>query len=297
MDKLKAIQLFLRLAELGSISRVAEEQQLAKSMVSTQLKKLEQQLGVRLFQRTTRHFSLTAQGEQYRTQVQTLLGQMETLEDQLRTGQTQLSGKLKISASMAMGVTFLGRAIAAFQQQYPQVELDVQLGDEAVDLVQQGFDLALRASSQPLDSLYVGRQIGRFRYYLCASPAYLGQQAAIHQLSDLQKHNCFEYSYFRSRNFWPIGDGVRIDGKVRANSTPFLKELVLAGLGLALLPEFVAVPEINNGQLEEVLADLPRPSLDLYALYPVRHHVPLKVDVFIRFMQTWLAENASNQWQ
>ncbi|MET1076817.1 MAG: LysR family transcriptional regulator [Pseudomonas sp.] len=281
------MHLFVRLADLGSFTKVADAQNSSKSLVSKEISRLEATLGARLIHRSTRNLQLTPVGEGYLQRCRALLLQLEDAEAYVQDQQTQPRGRLKINAPMALGLTDLSRAFSAFMQAYPQLELDIHLGDESLDLVEHGFDLGLRASSRPFDSSFVGKPLTCFSYKVCAAPTYLLRHPPITEVQHLQRHNGFLYSYFKGKHIWPLEGGIAIQGTLRVNSTLFMKQLVLDGLGIGLLPDFVCHQELASGQLVEVLPQAARPQLTLYALYPARQFVPPKLLHCIAFMQDW----------
>jgi len=289
MDKLRAIQLFVRLADLGSFTRVAEQVNSSKSMISKEIGRLEADLGARLLHRSTRNVQLTHVGEGYLQRAREILSKLDDADSFVQDLQQNLRGKLKINAPMALGITDLSFLFADFMRDNPEIELDIHLGDESVDLVEQGFDLGFRASSRPIDSNYVGRPLTRFTYKVCASPSYLDQHSAITLPQDLKDHNCFIYSYFQGKNIWPIEDGVMVSGNLRVNNTMFMMESIKQGLGLGFIPDFVCQQAIDDGEVVEVLADSEKPMLTLYALYPVRYFVPTKLVQCIEYLEQWFA--------
>ena len=287
MDKLRAIQLFVRLADLGSFTRVAEQVNSSKSMISKEIGRLEADLRERLLHRSTRNVQLTHVGEGYLQRAREILSKLDDADSFVQDLQQNLRGKLKINAPMALGITDLSYLFADFMRDNPEIELDIHLGDESVDLVEQGFDLGFRASSKPIDSNYVGRPLTSFTYKVCASPKYLGQHSKILLPRDLKDHNCFVYSYFQGKNVWPIEDGVAITGNMRVNSTIFMMESIKQGLGLGFIPDFVCQQAIDQGEVVEVLATSQKPLLTLYALYPVRYFVPAKLVQCIEYLERW----------
>ena len=289
MDKLRAIRLFVRLADLGSFTRVAEQTDTSKSMISKEISRLEDELGARLLHRSTRNVQLTHVGEGYLQRAREILAKIDDADNFVQDLQQHPRGKLKINAPMALGVTDLSSLFADFMQAYPGIELDIHLGDESVDLVAQGFDLGFRASSRPMDSSYVGRPLIDFNYRVCVSPQYLEENPAILLPRDLQEHNCFVYSYFQGKNVWPIEDGIPIKGTLRVNSTIFMMDVIKKGLGIGFIPDFVCREALQKGEVVEVLADSKKPSLTLYALYPARHFVPAKLVQCIEFLEGWFA--------
>lgn len=289
MDKLRAIQLFVRLADLGSFTRVAEHTNASKSMISKEISRLEDSLGVRLLHRSTRNVQLTDAGEGYLQRAREILEKLEDAESFVQDRQAKPKGKLKINAPMALGLTDLSTLFAEFMQTYPDIELDIHLGDESIDLVEQGFDLGFRASSQAIDSNYVGRALTRFNYKVCVGSDYFKSHPEIQSPQDLSQHNCFEYSYFQGKNRWPINGGITIKGNLRVNSTVFMMEVIKRNQGIGFIPDFVCRDALEKGDVIEVLADSQKPNLTLYALYPARHFVPAKLMQCIDFLEQWFA--------
>ena len=287
MNKLRGIMLFSRLAELGSFAAVAEEINTTPSMVSKEIKKLEQELGSRLVHRSTRNIQLTHIGQGYLSRCREILAQVDEADAYVQQMQNSMQGKLRINAPMALGMTDLGVALSEYMRTYPKVELDIHLGDENLDLVEHGFDLGFRASSKPFDSHYTGKPLKAFNYHICASKEYLKQAAKIEKAEDLQQHNCFVYSYFLAGSNWPIAESVKINGNLKANSTLFIRDAVEAGLGIGFLPSFVAAPGLHSGRLQEILPEQEKPQLMLYALYPNRKHTPPPLLKCIEFIEGW----------
>ncbi len=290
MNKLRAIELFARLADLGSFTKVAEELSASKSFISKEISRLEDELGVRLIHRSTRNVRLTDIGEGYLVRCRKLLMQMEDADSFVQDMQGASRGKLKVSAPMALGITDLGDAFSAFMKAYPDIEIEMVLGDEPVDLIEKGFDLGFRAASRQFDSAYVGKKLTAFSYKVCTSADYLEKYGAIRKPEDLQKHNCFEYSYFRGGNVWPVGQGVQINGTLKVNSTVFMVDCIRRGLGVGFLPSFVARDALEKKEIIEVLSDYKKPDLTFYAMYPARQYVPPKLTNCVRFLQKWFKE-------
>ncbi|MBL4795480.1 MAG: LysR family transcriptional regulator [Pseudomonadales bacterium] len=289
MDKLRAIQLFVRLADLGSFTRVAEQTNASKSMISKEISRLEDALGARLLHRSTRHVQLTHVGEGYLQRAREILEKLDDADNFVQGLQQHPRGKLKINAPMALGITDLSTLFTEFMRAYPDIELDIHLGDESVDLVEQGFDLGFRASSRPIDSNYVGRPLTSFTYRVCVGADYLNNHPAINLPNDLKEHNCFVYSYFQGKNVWPIDDGVDVKGTLRVNNTIFMMEAIKQGQGIGFIPDFVCREALEKGEVIEVLVNSKKPNLTLYALYPARHFVPSKLVQCIEYLEQWFA--------
>ncbi|MBQ4861268.1 LysR family transcriptional regulator [Pseudoalteromonas sp. MMG013] len=287
MDKLRAMQLFVKLADLGSFTRVAEQVNASKSMISKEISRLESELGTRLLHRSTRNVQLTHAGEGYLQRAREILAKVDDADNFVTDLQQNIRGKLKINAPMALGLTDLSMLFADFMHAHPDIELDIHLGDENIDLVEQGFDLGFRASSTPIDVNYVGKALTQFTYKVCAAPHYLAQHAAISTPQDLKDHNCFVYSYFQHKNIWPIEDGIAVKGRLRVNNTQFMMASIQKGLGIGFIPDFVCQSAIDKGDVVEILTDATKPKLTLYALYPARHFVPAKLITCINYLEQW----------
>lgn len=287
MNKLRSMQLFTRLADLGSFAAVAEELAVTPSMVSKEIQKLEHNLNARLLHRSTRKVQLTHIGEGYLSRCREILAHVNDADAYVQQMQNSVKGKLKINIPMALGLTDLSVVMSDFMAAYPEVELDIQLGDESLDLLEHGFDLGFRASSTQLDSNYIGKPLTQFSYHVCTSPNFQQHHGKIITPQCLVEHNCFIYSYFKAGNKWPIAEGVHVSGSLKVNSTLFMREVVEAGLGVGFLPSFVAKPALENGKLVEVLSDFEKPKLTLYALYPNRKHTPPILAKCIEFIANW----------
>jgi DNA-binding transcriptional LysR family regulator len=292
LDKLRAIQLFVRLANLGTFTKVAEQTNKSKSMISKEIGRLEAELGARLLHRTTRNVQLTHVGEGYLQRAKEILTKIDAAENFVQDIHQNLRGKIKINAPMALGIIDLSSMFADFMFDNPEIELDIHLGDESVDLVEHGFDLGFRASSKPIDSNYIGRPLTDFVYRVCASPDYVEKHPNIVLPKDLKDHNCFVYSYFQGKNVWPIEDGIIVQGSLKVNSTIFMMEAIKRGIGLGFIPDFVCKDAIDSGEVIEVLSQSKKPMLTLYALYPARQFVPAKLVRCIEYLEQWFAKRS-----
>jgi DNA-binding transcriptional LysR family regulator len=290
VDKLRAIELFVKVAEAGSFIHVANEQEVSKSMISKEISKLEASIGARLLQRSTRKLQLTEIGEEYLLRCKKILLNVEDSESLVQDMQSLPRGKIKINAPMTLGLTDLMYAFSAFMEAYPDIELDISLSDEPVDLIKEGFDIGFRAMSQLVDLNYVGKPVIDFNLHIVASPEYIDANAKIRVPSDLTQHNCFTYTYAMKGGLsWPIAEGVPISGQLKANNTLFIKQAALDGRGIALLPSFVCSAEIKEGRLVELLPAAKRPNLKFYILYPAREFVPLKTRSCVDFIEQWFS--------
>ncbi|WP_088329384.1 LysR family transcriptional regulator [Lacimicrobium sp. SS2-24] len=291
MNKLRGMFLFTRLADLGSFAAVAEEIGSTSSMVSKEIQKLEHEIGARLVHRSTRKMKLTSIGEGYLNRCKEILSQIRDAESYVQQMQTSMRGSLRINVPMVLGMTDLGLVLSDYMKAFPDVKLDVHLGDEDIDLIEHGFDLGFRASSKQFDSNYIGKRLKAFSYHVCGSREYLAAHPKIQRPEDLKQHNCFIYSYFKGGNDWPIAGGVKVDGSLRVNNTLFMRDAIESGLGVGFLPSFVAAPGLQSGNLIEVLEEFNKPKLTLYALYPNRKHTLPILTKCIDFIENWFERN------
>ncbi|WP_421228415.1 LysR family transcriptional regulator [Aeromonas jandaei] len=267
---LELMGLFATVVEQGSFTRAAELMGMPKSSVSQKISRLEAQLGVRLLQRTTRRLSLTPQGEIYVEHCQGLLTLARSANLAMARLRSAPAGRVRITAPEATGTLLLGRILAAFRALYPEVVLELTLSDEQLDLVGEGYDLALRAA--PLkDSSLICRRIGQVPRHLVAAPAYLAAHGMPQQLSDLGRYACLVHS---ALPLWPLQEGGwRPQGACISNSLLALRELAINEGGIALLPHHVCEGDLASGRLQKVLPELAVPPNPFYLIYPSREHL------------------------
>ncbi|MEM0554461.1 LysR family transcriptional regulator [Aeromonas jandaei] len=267
---LELMGLFATVVEQGSFTRAAELMGMPKSSVSQKISRLEAQLGVRLLQRTTRRLSLTPQGEVYVEHCQGLLTLARSANLAMARLRSAPAGRVRITAPEATGTLLLGRILAEFRALYPEVVLELTLSDEQLDLVGEGYDLALRAA--PLkDSSLICRRIGQVPRHLVAAPAYLAAHGMPQQLSDLGRYACLVHS---ALPLWPLQEGGwRPLGACISNSLLALRELAINEGGIALLPHHVCEGDLASGRLQKVLPELAVPPNPFYLIYPSREHL------------------------
>lgn len=286
MDTLLSMQVFRRVVETGSFVAAADALGLSKSMVSKHVLHLEARLGVRLLHRTTRSLRLTSEGAAYLARCAPLLDDIADAEAAMTSTRARASGLLRISVPDAFGLEHLTPLIATFLAKHPEAALDVSLSNRAVDLIEEGFDLAIRIGALP-ESTLVARRLCSARLVVVASPAYLRRHGAPRTPADLTKHACISYSAASawSRHWRFARDGqahdVAIDPRVVADSGAMQTQLAAAGVGVALVPTFVAGGELLAGRLRPVLSDYALPELSMFAVYPTRKHLTTKVRVFV----------------
>jgi len=296
MDRFAAINAFARVVEAGSFARAAERMGVSVSAVSRQVAELEAHLDVRLLNRTTRRLSLTESGQAFFDRSVQLLADLEEAEIAVTSASIVPRGTLRLTCSATFGSRHLAPAIAAFAARHPQMRFDVELSERFVDLVDEGFDLAVRIGA-PGGQNIVARGVGAARVLCCASPSYLERYGEPRQPEELATHQCLSYEYLPTRNVWTFRDpkggerSVRITGPVHSNNGRFLVGLAAQGIGISREPDFISAPELRAGRLKPILQQFESPPLPVYVVYPSRRHLSAKVRAFADF----LAERFANE--
>jgi len=298
MDRFHAITAFTRVVEAGSFARAAERLGVSVSAVSRQVAELEAHLDVRLLNRTTRRLSLTESGQAFFDRSVQLLADLEEAEETVTAAAVTPRGTLRLTSSATFGSRHLAPAIAAFAARYPLVRFDVELSERLVDLVDEGFDLAVRIGAVGSQNL-VARRIGATRLLCCAAPSYLERHGEPLAPEELAGHQCLSYEYLPNRNEWTFsspGGGersVRISGPAESNNGRFLAALAAEGIGISREPDFISGPDVRAGRLKVILREFEPPPLPIYVVYPSRRHLSAKVRAFAAF----LAERfATEKW-
>jgi len=288
MDRLTGIEVFLRVAARGSFAAAAEDLGLSRAMVSKHVQALEARLGSRLLHRTTRRLSLTEAGRAYFERAGSLVEALREAEDTVGALQSGPRGLLRVNAPVSFGIRHLGCAMHDFMAAYPEVSVEMVLEDRQVDLVQEGYDLAVRIA-RLTDSSLIARKLAPARMVVVAAPAYLAGRGTPTLLSDLSEHECLGYSYAANSGEWrfdgPDGPAsVRVSGRLRANNGDLLHAACLDGQGIALAPSFIAGPDVAAGRLVRLLPAYRPPTLGVYAVYPHARHLAAKVRAFVDFL-------------
>lgn len=289
MDRLAALEAFARVAETGSFSAAARTLNLSKSLISRQVSALEAELGARLISRTTRSLSLTEAGRGYYDQVARILAQMEEADLSVSQLQATPRGKLRVNAPMSFSLLRLAPVLPDFLALYPEIDVDIVMNDRRVDLMDEGFDLAIRLG-RLADSSLVARKLGVMQRHIVGSPAYFAERGMPKVPADLRHHDCLCYSNADTVDEWRFfeADGrpiaVEVKGRVRANNGDMLRTMALRGLGLIDLPNFLVGGDIEVGSLVPVLQDYVHQEGGVYAVYPHARYLPPKIRVFIDFL-------------
>lgn len=288
MDKLQALQLFVRVVDAGSYTAAADQMEISRALASKLVQSLEEQLGVRLLHRTTRKLSLTEAGERYYQRVSEILGSLNEAEALASELQAEPRGRLRVSAPMSFAIHHLGSAVAQFQQRHPRIELELTLNDRQVDLVDEGFDMAVRIA-RLADSSLVARRIAPCRLRLLASPAYLARAGAPQHPLDLTRHNFLSYTLAARRDEIVLVNGserhtVNLSGSLRVNNGDVIASAAVAGLGICASPSFLIWQREQRGELVSVLPQWQIPDIGVYAVYPAGRTLPAKTRSFIDFL-------------
>ena len=288
MDRLTAMEVFVRVVERGSFTVAAQELQLSRSMVSKHVQDLEQRMGVRLLNRTTRRLSATDAGRVFFDRCIRILLAVEDAEDITGEQQNQLRGLLRLNVPVFFGVRHLTPALADFTRRHAGVSVDMTLNDRVVDLIEEGYDLAVRIG-RLADSSLIARRLAPCRFVTCASPGYLGERGEPATPEDLRQHNCLAYTYMALKDEWLFSgrDGdvaVRVSGNFRANNGDALRVAALSGQGITQAPSFLVGDDLKHGRLVPLLAGFQSPETGIYALYP-----PGRVSAKVRSLVAFLA--------
>lgn len=286
MDRLSALEVFVAVAERGSFSQAAEVLGLSNSAVSKQVAALEARLGVRLLNRTTRRVALTEVGQAYCERARAVLADLAEADAAAARLHQEARGLVKVSAPVSFAVMHLAGPVAGFMAAHPRVEVDLVLNDRFVDIVQEGFDLAIRIG-QLADSSLRARRIAPVRRVLAASPAYLARAGTPATPDDLTSHACIRYAI--SGDTWELeregapGTAARIRtaGPLRVNNGDMIREAALEGLGIVNLPTFIIGEDMAKGRLVRVLPDWCASTIALHAVYPPGRALSAKVRLLI----------------
>ena len=286
MDRLSAMRVFAQVAESGSFAAAADKLDISTSAASRHVADLEAHLKTRLLNRTTRRVSLTETGRAFFGRCVQLLADLEEAEQEAARAAVVPRGTVRLTTPVNFGVRHVAPAIAGFMAQHPDVRFDVSLSDRVVDLVEEGFDLAIRIGAPGSENV-VARKLGETRLVPCASPAYLAAHGAPQVPEDLARHNCFTYEYVIPRNLWRFRDpggaerSVRVSGTLHSNNGDLLAEAAVLGAGIVFEPAFIVGPEVRAGRLVPLLQDFEPPATPIYAVYPSRKHLSAKVRRFV----------------
>lgn len=289
MIKTEEIQVFIQIVERGTITAAAAHLQLAKSAVSRRLSELEERLGVELFHRSTRKLNLTESGRELYQRCLQIMDEIVEAESSIKEAHQDIRGKIKIAAPLSFGLMHLASAIIDFQKEHPAITFDIDFNDREVDLIQEGFDVAVRIA-QLKDSSLIARKLAELSTVVCASPEYLSRHGKPSIPEDLKQHDCITYSYLTRPDQWDFLDSdgklisVNVKNIIRANNGEFMRDAASAGLGIIRQPTFIAFKDIDSGKLIPLLEDYTSTTVNAYAIYPPTRHLSQRVRQFIDFL-------------
>jgi DNA-binding transcriptional LysR family regulator len=289
MNRFENLQTFIKVADFGSISGAADHLGVAKSAVSRRVAELEQHLGVQLFRRTTRQLNLTDSGKSFYERAQRILSDLEEAELAVSQQHAELAGLIKIAAPLSFGLSHLAPAITDFMKNHPGLQFDLDFNDRQVDILQEGFDLAIRIT-RLADSTFIARRLATIRHLVCASPDYLKRYGTPQTPADLKNHQCLCYSNMPDADVWHFRDKnnnpeqIKVPAILRANNGDYLRDAAINGLGVIVEPTFIVYQEIQEGSLIPVLTDYQWPAIDAYAIYPQTRHLSQRVRALVDFL-------------
>lgn len=299
MDTPSELAFFCLLVKRGSLSATAREMNLTPPAVTKRLAQLEERLGVRLINRTTRRLSLTNEGEVYFATAQRILADIAELESLVSSRRAVPKGLLRVNAPLGFGRSYIGPAVSRFLKRYPEVEVQLQLTDRPVSLADEAIDVAIRFGEIP-DSRVIAQKIAANRRLLCAAPAYLKAHGRPEVPADLARHQCIVLRQNESAyGLWRLsrgkqGDTVKVRGKASTNDGEVALNWALDGHGVLMRAEWDVAKYLRSGRLERVLADYETPPADIYAVYQERLNLSAKVSHFIEHLREYLSQHADS---
>ncbi len=289
MDRFQEMSSFVAVVDAGSFVAAAEATGLSKAAVSRHVADLERRLAVRLLHRTTRRLSLTDDGQQFLVRAKDLLATLDEAESEISSRSGEASGLLRINVPLTFGILHLAPLWGRFAALHPKVTLDISLSDRVVDLVDEGYDLAVRITNLPTSQL-VSRQIASTRMVLCASPNYLARHGRPRHPAELAQHAVVSYSYWSSRDEWafssPEGEpiAVRIHARIHANNGDTCRAAALDHQGIVLQPDFLVAQDLARGTLVELMPEFQAMTIGIHVVYPTRKHLPVKTRRMVDFL-------------
>ncbi len=289
MDRLRAFEVFVTVVSRGSFTRAAEALETSPANVTRYVNELETHLGTRLLNRTSRRLSVTEAGEIFYARCKSILDDVAETEGLVSSASVEPRGRLRINAPVSFGILHLAPLWPEFMRRHPEVELDVALSDRVVDIVDEGYDLAIRISRAGSTN-QAARKLATSRNILCASPAYLARCGYPAAPSDLMEHRCIGYSYAVTGDEWQLIDReskvhtVKVNCHMRSNNGDTARAAALAGQGVIWQPTFLIGDDLRTGKLVQILPEYRLPDIDVLALYPSRRYLSAKTRAMIDFL-------------
>ncbi|MBS0351589.1 MAG: LysR family transcriptional regulator [Proteobacteria bacterium] len=281
------ISAFQAVAHHKSFTKAAQYLELSIPVVTRRLARLEQNLGVRLLQRTTRHVNLTEAGEVFLTEISDVLQALEMSKETVKSLTRSISGTLKVGLPVNLSHLYITPVLHQFMELYPNVQIQLVSGDYLLDLLRTGFDLVVHCGHLP-DSNFYYEKLGEWKRLFCAAPSYLEKKGIPKTIEELKMHNCIDY-YENFDRTWEYQEGkirkkIAISGNIRANSSPEIRNLALSGLGISYLGKCSIYRDLQNGSLVSILQNYQTPALGTYAVYPNKKFLSKKTKIFIDFI-------------
>ena len=288
MDTIDGMRTFVAVISAGSFSGAAERLNMSPQLVSKYVGQLETRLGARLLNRTTRRLSVTEVGQAYYERCQAVLADIDEMESAVGDAAAAARGTLKINAPMTFGTKHLSRAIVEYQCRQPEVTVELTLDDRVVDIVSEGYDIAIRIGRLQESSL-VARKLAPVRLVVCGTSDYLAERGVPDTPKDLENHECLRYTLSSDAGRWRFRNGgqtedVQVSGRLSANNGDAIRLAALAGSGLALQPTFIVGDDVRDGRLQIVLEDYEAEPMGVYAVYAHRQYLSGKVRTFVDFL-------------
>jgi DNA-binding transcriptional LysR family regulator len=295
MDRLTSLTVFVQVVDSGGFSAAGRRLNMSTTMVSNHIQALEDRLGARLLNRTTRKVSLNEVGKAYYGRCTQILADIEQADEVAGALQSKPRGTLRIYTGTHI-VQFIAPVVAKFLKLYPEVKVDLSIGERTVDMIDEGFDLAIRPTPPPDSSLIV-RSLATWRHVLCCSPGYIEQHGPLRQLSELADHNCLRHALYPYEDEWRFVDrndapvSIRVSGNLISNSGEALRTTTLHGVGIWLAAGFLIADDLESGRLVRILPEYQPVEFTMNAVYPHRHHLSAKVRSFIDLLAQHSAEH------
>ncbi|MBJ6760743.1 LysR family transcriptional regulator [Myxococcaceae bacterium JPH2] len=289
MDRLRAFEVFASVVQRGSFTRAADALGTSPANVTRYVNELERHLGTRLLQRTSRRLSLTESGKALYERASAILEEVTEAEALASASTVQVRGRLRLNAPLSFGILHLAPLWPRFLARHPDVELDVSLSDRVVDMVEEGYDLAIRISRGGAGN-HIARRLAVSHNRVCAAPAYLARHGMPRHPDDLTAHVCVSYSQSSMAEEWPLTDKAgqthvaRVRSVMQSNNGDTVRAAGLAGLGLIWQPDFLIGEDLRTGRLLHVLPEYALPDIDILAIYPTRRHLTAKVRLMVDFL-------------
>jgi DNA-binding transcriptional LysR family regulator len=298
MDRITAARVFITIVERGSMIAAAEQLEMSRAMVTRYLSQMEEWTGARLLHRTTRRLSLTDAGERTLALSRKMLEVAEAIDQVEERPNDEIRGILRITCSQSLGQTALAGAVTQYLKLHPQVAVDLQMNNRAVNLVEERIDLALRITND-LDPNLIARPLSSCASVVCAAPRYLAERGTPERPEDLAGHNCLTYSWF-GKSLWHFEragekSSVAVSGNLSANESVVLLAGTLRGAGISLQPYYSAAPQLAKGELVELLPAYKPQAMGIYGIYTSRKQMPATLRSMLDFLVEWFASDA--QWR